>query len=194
MSDKAYNITKHARERYAERILNKKDKLEINRYVAENYDKIDKDILKMIVYGTCIYTGKNPRKDKLGGTTQLSIYTTGAWIILVNPDKLDVITLFKIDLGFDDEFNSMYVDKLMKKFADSQIKVEETKEKVLIENEEIRKNMSENNDKIATYREYIKKLEEANNGYKAIMDANLIKVSEAEEELNAVLEKIVTKQ
>ena len=46
MSDKAYNITKHARERYAERILNKKDKLEINRYVAENYDKIDRNVIR----------------------------------------------------------------------------------------------------------------------------------------------------
>lgn len=187
-----FTITRHAQERYAERILNKRDKVEVNRYVTLNTSKINIDINKMITYGECVYTGKNPRKDKFGGTTQLSIYKTGAWVVLVNPDNLSVITLFKIDLGLDDEINTLYVDKLMNKFLATQKELEDTRVEVLTENDRLRNEIEDINTRIALYRSYIKKYEDAVAGYKAIMDANLIKVSEAEEKVNVVLEKLVS--
>ena len=187
-------VTKHAKERYAERIMDIKDKIEINRYVVENESKIINDISKMINYGTLVYTGKNPRKDRFGATSQIRIFTCKAWILIVNADKNEVITLFKIDLGLDEDFNNQYVEKIMQKFNDKQLQLDKVSKEVTESNNELKENMFENTKKINTYKQYIKQLEEANNGCKAIMDANLIKIKEAEEELADVLERIVTKK
>lgn len=187
-------VTKHAKERYAERIMNKKDKLEINRYIAENENKIIENITKMVKYGKIVYTGNNPRKDKNGSTIKVNIYANKSWVLILSAEKNEVITLFKVDLGLDDEFNSLYVEKSMAKLVEQQRVVEDTKQKVISDNDSMRRSVAENTEKIRDYKQYVKQLEEANEGYKAIIDANLIKVKEAEEELANILERIVTKK
>lgn len=187
-------ISNHVMERYAERILNKKDKIEINRYVASNSDKMEKDIMKMIAYGNVIYSGKNPRKDKLNQSSNLAIYNKDSWFVLVNTDNNTVITMFKKDLGLgDEEFNKQYVEKLIEKFKSVQNKLNEAQEEVEEQNSSLNESVRVNDERIANYRAYIKQLEEANSGYKAIMSSNYIKVKEVEEELNDVLELIITK-
>lgn len=187
-------VTKHAKERYAERIMNKKDKLEINRYIAENENKIIENITKMVKYGKIVYTGNNPRKDKNGSTIKVNIYANKSWVLILSAERNEVITLFKVDLGLDDEFNSLYVEKSMAKLVEQQRVVEDTKQKVISDNDSMRRSVAENTEKIRNYKQYVKQLEEANEGYKAIIDANLIKVKEAEEELANILERIVTKK
>lgn len=187
-------ISNHVMERYAERILNKKEKVEITRYVVNQKEKITKDITKMIVYGKLIYSGKNPRKDRFGSTNKVNMYIKDSWIVLVNPDNNTVITLFKKDLGLgDEEFNKQYVEKLINKFIDTQSKVCTVQEEVEEKNKQLLLSIKSNEEKINNYRSYIKQLEEANNGYKAIMESNYIAIKEVEEELNEVLEIIVTK-
>ena len=186
-------VTKHAKERYAERIMSKSDKLEINKYIAENEDKIVENITKMVKYGKIVYSGNNPRKDKNGSTNKVNIYANKAWVLILSAERNEVITLFKVDLGLDDDFNNLYVEKVMAKLVEQQKILEETQKQVIDENKNIRRSMEENNDKIKAYKRYTKQLEDANEGYKAIIAANLIKVSEAEDELANILEKIVSK-
>ena len=186
-------VTKHAKERYAEGIMSKSDKLEINKYIAENEDKIVENITKMVKYGKIVYSGNNPRKDKNGSTNKVNIYANKAWVLILSAERNEVITLFKVDLGLDDDFNNLYVEKVMAKLVEQQKILEETQKQVIDENKNIRRSMEENNDKIKAYKRYTKQLEDANEGYKAIIAANLIKVSEAEDELANILEKIVSK-
>lgn len=186
-------VTKHAKERYAERIMSKSDKLEINKYIAENESRIIENITKMVKYGKIVYSGNNPRKDKNGSTNKVNIYANKAWVLILSAERNEVITLFKVDLGLDDDFNNLYVEKVMAKLVEQQKILEETQKQVIDENKNIRRSMEENNDKIKAYKRYTKQLEDANEGYKAIIAANLIKVSEAEDELANILEKIVSK-
>lgn len=51
-------VTQHAKERYAERIMEKDSALDIKRYVLQNEEKIKTDLAKMVFYGEIVYTGK----------------------------------------------------------------------------------------------------------------------------------------
>ena len=93
-----YNISTHAKQRYAERIMGKED-IDINRFVTLNEDKIKTDINKLISYGDLIYTGKQNKGNVV------DVYIKDCWVIIADNKAKNVITIFKIDLGLDDEFN-----------------------------------------------------------------------------------------
>ena len=57
-TDTTYTVSKHAKERYTERIMEKATSNEINTFLVQNEDKIINNINKMIQYGELIYTGK----------------------------------------------------------------------------------------------------------------------------------------
>ena len=100
-----YTISKHARERYAERIMDREHKADIARYVIENEEKITNDINKMIEYGHVIYQGKQNRDGK---TNTITVVLKDCWIILCDAVKGLVVTLYKIDFGLDDDFTKLY--------------------------------------------------------------------------------------
>ena len=186
-------ISKHAKERYAERVKDKSERIDITRYIAEHEEQIIEDIGKMIEFGELIYTGKNPRKDKYGGTTHVDIYINGTWVILINPDKNTVITLWKLELGLGEALNKQYAKGIAKKLKDAKNEIDKRTEKVIKDNESIKGKIADNDVKIAKYKDYIKTLEYANEAYKGISDSNLLSVKEAEDELFDTLEELVSK-
>ena len=97
-----YNISVHARQRYAERIMGKED-TDVNRFVTLNENKIKTDINKLIQYGELIYTGKQSQKDGKGN--MVDVFLKDCWVVIADSRIKNVITLYKIDLGLDDEFN-----------------------------------------------------------------------------------------
>ena len=90
-----YNISAHAKTRYAERIMGKED-IDVNRFVTLNDDKIKTDINKLISYGELIYTGKQSQKDNKGNI--VDVYLKDCWVVLADSRAKNVITLYKIDL------------------------------------------------------------------------------------------------
>ena len=115
MPDITYTISKHARERYAERIMEKDSAYDINKFIVDNEDKIVVDINKMIQYGTLIHCGKMYAKDGKQLNNNVEVHLNGLWIVLSDPKTHNVITLFKIDLGVDEEFHKLYTSKMMDK-------------------------------------------------------------------------------
>ena len=108
-----YTISNHCKQRYAERIMGKDDNIDINRFITLNEEKIQTDISKMINYGELIYTGRQTQKDGKGSI--LDVFLKDTWVILVDSRTKNVITLFKVDLYLGDEFNRIYVSKMMEK-------------------------------------------------------------------------------
>ena len=72
-----YKISRHAQERYAERIMGKENEVDINRFITLNEEKIKTDIHKLINFGMIIYTGKQSQKDK---TNVIDVYLKDCWI------------------------------------------------------------------------------------------------------------------
>ena len=152
-------LTKHSKERYAERILGKVSLLDINSFIASNEEKIQKDIETMLSYGQMVFKGK-----PLDATDKqpVRVYLCGTWVIILDGVKDKVITLYKIDLGLGEEFNVEYVNRLTDKLnaakADLDTVVTEAEEK----KKEYQEYINENTAMINEYRGYIKNLEKLN--------------------------------
>ena len=70
-----YKISAHCEQRYAERIMEKDTKVDINKFIADNRDKIKNDINKMISYGELIYQGKQTKPDGKGNIIKIELKT-----------------------------------------------------------------------------------------------------------------------
>ena len=186
-----YNISKHAAERYSERIMDKEG-LSINTFVTLYKEKIDTDINKMISYGQLIYTGKQSQKDGKGNV--VDVYLKDCWVVLVDNKANNVITLYKIDLGFDEEFNKLYVSKMMEKLNTYKEVLENTKQQVQEESNTYRELINDAETQIKEYRGMIKNLEELCEGYKTIIDNNIVKVAQANKDVVEVVNTLIGKR
>lgn len=186
-----YAISKHARERYAERIMDKEHKADIARYVLENEEKIINDINKMIEYGTVIYQGKQIRDGK---NCTISVVLKDCWIVLCDYQKLTVVTLYKIDFGLDDDFTKTYIEKMMEKMEIAKIKYNETTQKIAQENQDYSVLIENNKYLINGYRAKIKTLEELNTAYQEVINNNTVLNAVAEEEVYEIVNRMVGKK
>ena len=191
-TDITYTVSKHAKERYAERIMERATNNEIQTFVVQNEEKIIGDINKMIQYGDLIYTGKQTQKD--GRTYNVEVYLNGLWVVITDIKSKNVITLYKIDLGVDDAFNLEYVCRMMDKFNDAKENLEAVTLEVERENDSYKTMIEQNIALINEYKSYIKNLEELNAGYKTIVDNNAVKIKMAGTEVTDVLNKLIGKK
>ena len=191
-TDITYTISKHAKERYAERIMERATNNEIQTFIVQNEDKIISDINKMIQYGELIYTGKQTQKDNR--TYNVEVYLNGLWVVITDVKSKNVITLYKIDLGVDDEFNQEYVNRMMEKFNEAKENLDIVTLEVEKENDSYKTVIEQNTAQINEYKSYIKNLEELNIGYKTIVDNNAVKIKMASTEVTDVLNKLIGKK
>lgn len=189
---KEYDISKHCQTRYAERIMGKDNNGDINHFVFTNQDKIKKDINKLINYGECIYSGKQSHKDGKGNV--IDVYLNGCWIILVDEKYKTTVTLYKIDLGLDDEFNKAYISKMVDKLNTYKEVLENTKQQVQSESDTYKELIEDAESQIKEYRTMIKNLEELCTGYKTIIENNSVKVSQANRDVAEVLNTLIGKR
>jgi hypothetical protein len=190
--ENTYTISKHCKERYTQRLLNKEDNNEIQRFIVENEEKIKTDINKMIEYGNCIFTGKQFTKDGRGNIVNVFIKDT--WIVLADPKTHNVITIFKIDLGCGDDFNNQYISKMMEKIEEKQhvllgvqLEVDEESKMYaeMIEGYEVQ---------INEFKANIKNLESLCSDYKDIIDNNKVKISIANRDVADCVNKLIGKR
>ena len=131
-----YHISNHAKQRFAERIMGRDNTYDVNKFILEHEAKIQTDICKMIEYGDLIFTGKQSQKDGKGKV--VDVYLSDCWVVLVDSKSTNVITLFKVDLGVDDDFNRQYIEKMMEKLNRNKEELDGVQAQVLEENEEYR--------------------------------------------------------
>lgn len=187
-----YKISRHASERYAERIMGKDDTVEINRFITLNEDKIKTDINKMIEYGQLIYRGKSAAKNSKGN--MLDVYLQNCWVVLVDKSSEIVVTLYKIDLELGDEFNKTYISKMLEKLNVSKAKLEEVKLQVYNETNMYSEMLHDAETQIKEYRSMIKNLEGLCDGYKDIIDNNIVKETQASREVAEVINTLISKK
>lgn len=190
--ESAYKISGHCKQRYAERIMDKDNTNDINRFIAENEEKIKTDINKMITYGQLIYEGRQSQKDGKGNV--LNVYLKDCWVVLVDNSNNVVVTLYKIDLGLGDEFNKLYVRKMLDKLQDSQVRLADTKVLLDKETETYKSMINDNEAQINEYKSMIKNLEKLNASYKTIIENNSVRVHQAKRDVADVVNQLVGKK
>lgn len=187
-----YKISNHASERYAERIMDKDNANNINRFIMDNREKIKIDINKMIEFGECIFTGKQSQKDGKGKV--LDVYLNGCYVILVDSSNETVVTLFKIDLGLGDDFNREYISKMLDKLNDSKAVLKKNQLEVQKESDIYKELINDAEVQINEYKSMIKNLEELCVGYRAIIGNNNVKVTQANRNVADVLNMLIGKR
>lgn len=185
------NISQHAKERYAERIMGKENKIEISEYVAQNEEKIKKDISKMIEFGSIIYSGKSTNVNNKG---EVNVYIKDTWIIIVGKTNNNVITLFSIDLGLGKEFNKEYINKMIDKLEKEKNYLSNVINQVQ-EQTDIYKNLiNENLDYIEESRKTIKALENQNNAYRELINSINADIIVAENNVRKTIATLIGKK
>ena len=191
INENNYSISNHAKQRYAERIMGKDTTIDVARYVTLNEEKIKTEINKLINYGSLIFTG---RQQKEGKSKLIDVYLKDCWVVLADSKEKNVITLYKIDLGLDDEFNKAYISKMVDKLNTAMATFEETKAQVDCENNEFREIISEAETQIKEYKTIIKNLEDLCSGYKMIIDNNCVKTAQANKKIIDTLNTLIGKK
>lgn len=187
-----YTISKHAKERYAERIMGKDSTYDVNHFIVTNEDKIKTDINKFINYGELIFSGKQFQKDGKGSI--VDVYLKDCWVVLADCRTKNVITIFKIDLGLDDEFNKSYVSKMMEKLNGCKKVLESVQQKVQIESDTYKEMINEAEAQIKEYKTMIKNLEELCTAYRMVIDNNIVKMAQANRDVVDVLNTLIGKK
>jgi len=187
-----YNISKHCMQRYAERIMSKDNDGDVYRFIVNNEDKIKKDINKLISYGSLIYSGRQSQKDGKGNV--VDVYLKDTWVILADNKDRKVITLYKIDLGLDDEFNKAYISKMIEKLNANKEALEVTKQQIQVETNTYKELIEDAESQIKEYRTMIKNLEELCTGYKTIIENNSVKISQANKDVTEVINTLINKR
>lgn len=187
-----YTISKHCKERYTQRLLNKEDNHEIQKFIVENEEKIKTDINKMINYGQLIFAGKQSQKDGKGNV--LNVYLKNTWIILVDIKSEVAVTIYKIDLGCGDDFNQQYISKMMEKLDINKKDLEDAQLAVLQESNMYKEMIADSQGQISEYKTMIKNLESLCTAYQEIIDNNIVKVSQANREVAETVNTLIGKR
>lgn len=187
-----YKISSHCETRYAERIMDKDNTNNINRFVMDNKEKIKTDINKMIEFGECIFVGKQSQKDGKGKV--LNVYLNGCWVVLVDSSNETVVTLYKIDLGLGDEFNKTYISKMMDKINESKKELEDVQLEVLKESNMYREMIDDAEAQINECKAMIKNLENLRDSYKGIIENNNVKVLQTNRKVADCVNAMINKK
>ena len=185
-------VTKHAAERYAERILGKDSQLSVAEYLLTHEEKIQTDIAKMIAFGKLLYSGKRvfQNTDK----TIQDIYLNGTWVLVVDHQKNAVVTLYSVDLGLGKEFNDLYLEKMLAKLEETKEKAETVAKEVEKQREELKQLVVENQATIVEYRKIVKSLEEQNKMYEDLMESLRVQEDLAQREVAKVVAALTGKK
>ena len=186
-----YNISAHAKQRYAERIMGKED-TDVARFVTLNEDKIKTDINKLINYGQLIYSGRQSQKDGKGNI--VDVFLKDCWVVIADSKIKNVITLYKIDLGLGDEFNKTYISKMMEKLNANKEVLESVQRQVQEESNTYKEMINDTEAQIKEYRSMIKNLEELSIGYKTVIDNNCVKITQANRNVAEVVNQMINKK
>lgn len=192
----AYIISKHAEERYAERIMDRDNKCDVVQFVNDHKEKISNDINKMIEFGRKIYSGKSPQMSQKNNNKpyNVDIYLNGYWVIIVGKNDNNVITLYNIDLQVDEELNQLFLSKMLARIDDAEkeyLTVLEANTEDINKYKEI---IEGNDANINEYKKLIKSLEDINTTYKTLIIQLNSKAEIAEQNLREEIYKLIGKK
>lgn len=180
-------ITKHAEERFAQRIMDYTEKLDINAYITLHKDTIAQRINKMVEYGEIIFSGK------IKDGTSINVILKDTWILLTDRRNEKVITLYKVDLIKDDEdFNKLFVHKIKTTLDEIKAKMDKHKEESGQCKEEMKQLIDDNIHTIKEYRALIKGMEEANASFLDTIEAFDMNMRCLEHEYQKSIETLVS--
>ena len=187
MEEKQYTISQHAKERFAERIMERDNMTDIRMFINDHDNDICERINKLITYGTMIYEGQI--KDYKAN----QVYLKDRWVIIVDPKKNNVVTLYKINLG-DDEVSDLFINKMLNKISSAKNYADEISEKVNKDISEWRELIDGYQKDIDQYKQIIKQKQEIIDSYNTLIKNANVDISEATYNVQVLVEQLICKR
>lgn len=183
------NLTNHIKSRYAERIAGRDSTIDVNTYVAQNSEKIETDILKMIDYSEIIYSGMtSSNKDPV------NVRLCGTWLIITDVTDRTAITLYKVDFGIGEEFNKLYVKEWLAKLKADQDILKARKKQASEEIDAYKSAISANEKLINEYKGLMKSLETDNASYQEIIENKQAEYSDIQYQIRRDIEALTKRR
>lgn len=182
------NITQHCKERYAERIMGYNTNNEIRTFIAQNSEKIQQDLEKMVEFGTNIYTGK--LRDK----NIVNVYLNNTWVLLTDKEDMKAITIYKIDLKAGEDLNKEFISRQLSKLSQAKeeyAKQEAEKDRVIAD---IIEEIEKNSVSIKEHKETIRTLEDLNSSLTDVSRNLKAELYEAESVIKQCVADLVCKR
>lgn len=194
--DCKYNLTNikistHAKERYAQRIMDKDDRSDVAVFIAQHETKIKEDILKMIQYGTLLFSGKSPHEFN---KQPVDIFLNGTWVIIVDIAKCNVVTLYSIDLGLGNEFNQEYINRLLEKLNNAKETFETINTGIQTQKTTYSSLIEENEKQINDYKQIINTLQKQNQAYTDVIETLEADKIVAEKDIRDIIAVMIGKK
>ncbi len=183
-------ISQHAKERYAERIMERDNKTDITTFIAHHEAKIKEDIFKMVEYGELIYTGKSLNEFN---KSIVDVFLNGTWVIIADPNRKSIVTLYTIDLGVGKEFNEAYISKLKENLNVAKENYESVVGAIESQTSHYYSIIEENLDQINEYKKIIKDLEKLNEAYNEVIKSLEVDKTIAEREVREIVGTMIGK-
>jgi len=163
------NISKHAEERYAERIMSYDEKIDRSIFITQHKEKIEKDLNKMREFGELIYSGKSLKESN----SNIDIYLKDTWVLIVDKDKDLLVTVYKIDLQVGEDFTKEYISKVLDKLSEAKKEYQNSVKDMDKQTQTYRELIAANDLEITNYRKMAKTLEEQNEAYKSLISQSI---------------------
>ena len=117
------DITKHAFERYVERIIGIKDRFAMKQYLEKNRKQITEHIIKLKDYSRLIYTGQ------IGGDkTTKDFYVHQDIVMVTNKQQNTIITIFKLNFPYPEDAKNCVIQSLIREIEKLDLEIEEARE------------------------------------------------------------------
>lgn len=178
-------FTNHILERYVERTMGKTGN-DLKQFLAQNSDQIKEKILKLYEYSELFWYGKIKDHD----FTYFTINRDG-WVMVIDKNKITLVTIYQVDLGLGVEFNKQYISELKNYVSNELESIEELRnsyEKTVKDNNETIEELKEKNKLLQS------ELEHNNNEIKFLEQEktlNLESISIREKQLHKKIEKFI---
>lgn len=183
-------ISKHAQERYAERIMDRDSKTDVTLFIKNHEEKIRNDIEKMLQYGSKIYSGKSTRDSR----RNVSVIINGMWVVILDIDSQTVVTLYRIDLGVGDEANKVFAEKALAQIDIARKECDEVAERTVYNLSTYQSIINHNEETLSRYRRLIKEIEQQIAGYREMIKSINADVAVADCNLREKVEILIGKQ
>lgn len=183
-------ISKHAKERYAERIMDRDSKTDVAVFLRDHDDKIQHDIEKMLEYGTLLYEGQSFRDPK----KTVGVTLSGAWVLIWDTREFVVITLYCIDLGVGEEVNQSFIKNAVEQIQAAKTQYADTVKRTMDCVSNYQTLIEGNDATIARYRKLIRDLESQNTGARQMISAITADKQLADENVREKVEILIGRQ
>lgn len=184
-------ISEHAKQRYAERIMDKTDKMSVATFILTHEEKIQTDIERMVEYANLLYTGVSTSQNS---KEVVDVYLKDTWVIIIDNKKQRVITLYSIDLGVGKEFNEEYINKLLIQLEEAKKNYDAVEQSIEESNDELESLIKDNEDIITNYRKIVKSLEEQNDSYRSMITSSKASLLVEEEKIRNIIARLIGKK